>query len=142
MAGKAKRYLLISVLILTALLVAVGIGLVPVNLFFAKTAIARLVTENLGMEFELSGPLRFRFGLSPTLTASDITLRISNDPGGPFLTIDQVQVSPRLWSVLGGEFFLRGIKADGIDLDYCRLRFNPHYRHRSSKPSGNSTGLL
>jgi hypothetical protein len=119
-AGKVKKYLLISALAVLVLLAAIGFGLVPINLFFAKPAISNLIAQNLGMDLEIQGPLRIRFGPAPKLTASGITLRFQEPGGRPLVHIAQLAIRPRLQDVLNGDFHLRGISATGVEIDYCQ----------------------
>ena len=141
MAGKVKKYLLISALVVVMLLAASGFGLVPINLFFAKPAISELVTGNLGMDLEIHGPLRIRFGRAPALTASGITLRIPAVGDKPLMQIEQLAIKPRLLALLDGDIFLRNINAVGIDFDYCQggppnsSAISEPTSHRESLPS-------
>ena len=68
------KYLLPVLLLIAGLLIVVGAGIVPVNLFFAKDAINAAVRQNLGAELEIRGPLRLRLGFNPQLSASDLLL--------------------------------------------------------------------
>ncbi len=120
MAGKVKKYLLISALVIVVLLATISFGLVPVNLFFAKPAISELVSGNLGMVLEIHGPLQIRFGRTPALTASGITLRFPAADNKPLVQIEQLAIKPRLRALLGGDILLRSINAVGIDFDYCQ----------------------
>jgi uncharacterized protein involved in outer membrane biogenesis len=120
LAINVKRYLLISVLALAVLLAAIGFGLVPVNLFFAKSAISELLTRNLGMAMEIHGPLRIRFGPVPALTASGITLRFPAADDEALLQIEQLAIKPRLLALLDGDVLLRSINAGGVEFDYCQ----------------------
>jgi len=120
MAGKIKKTLLTSALVIAVLLAAVGFGLIPVNLFFAKTAISELVAGELGVDLDIQGPLRIRFGPVPSLSASGIKLHLPGNEGNPLLQINQLAVKPRLLDLLDGDIYLRNIKAEGIEFDYCQ----------------------
>jgi len=120
MAGKVKKYLLISALVVGVLLATIGFGLAPINLFFVKPAISELINSNLGMDLEIHGPLRIRFGRAPALTASGITLRFPAADDKPLMQIEQLAIKPRLLALLDGDIFLRSINAAGIDFDYCQ----------------------
>ena len=120
MAIKVKRYLLISALVVVALLTAIGFGLIPVNLFFAKPAISELAIGKLGMDLEIRGPLRIRFGPVPALTASGIAIRFPADGDKPLMQIEQLVVKPRLLALLDSDVFLRSINARGVEFDYCQ----------------------
>ena len=102
------------------LLAAIGFGLVPINLFFAKPAISELVTQKLGMNLEIHGPLRIRFGPAPTLTASGITFRFPAADDKPLLRVEQLAIKPRLLALLDGDVFLRRFNAEGVEFDYCQ----------------------
>ncbi len=95
MAGKVKRYLLISALVVVVPLAAIGFGLAPINLFFAKPAISELINSNLGMDLEIHGPLRIRFGRSPALIASGITLRFPAADDKPLMQIERLVIKPQ-----------------------------------------------
>lgn len=120
MAGKVKKYLLISTLVVVTLLTAIGFGLVPVNLFLAKPAISKLIFDKLGMDLEIHGPLRIRFGPTPALTASGITLSFLARNDEPLIHIEQVAIKPRLQAFLDGDVLLRDIHIKGADIDYCQ----------------------
>ena len=120
MAGKVKKYLLISTLVVVTLLTAIGFGLVPVNLFLAKPAISKLIFDKLGMDLEIHGPLRIRFGPTPALTASGITLSFLARNDEPLIHIEQVTIKPRLQAFLDGDVLLRDIHIKGADIDYCQ----------------------
>jgi len=120
MAGKIKKTLLTSALVIAVLLAAVGFGLVPVNLFFAKSAITELIADELGVDLDIQGPLRIRFGPVPSLSASGINLHLPGNEGNPLLQIDQLAIKPRLMDLLDGDIYLRNFKAQGIEFDYCQ----------------------
>ena len=105
---------------MVALLTAIGFGLIPVNLFFAKPAISELAIGKLGMDLEIRGPLRIRFGPVPALTASGIAIRFPADGDKPLMQIEQLVVKPRLLALLDSDVFLRSINARGVEFDYCQ----------------------
>jgi uncharacterized protein involved in outer membrane biogenesis len=133
MAGKVKKVLLTSLLVVAVLLAVIGFGLVPVNLFFAKTAIRALVAEELGAKLDIEGPLRMRFGPAPSLSASGINLHLPGNENNPLLLVNQLTIKPRLMDLLDGDIFLRNFRAEGVELDYCQRGFP-----KSKKNSGSS----
>ena len=50
MTWNIRRGLLISVAVLAILLTGFGLGVIPINLFFLKTAISEAAREQLGTE--------------------------------------------------------------------------------------------
>lgn len=139
MAGKVKKYVLISTLVVLTVLAAIGFGLVPVNLFFAKAAISSQVADRLGMDLEIQGPLRFRFGPVPALTASGITLRSAGNDTTPLLKIERITARPRLAALIEGDIFLRQLLVEGVATDYC-LGGWPEPEVRPASDSNNNEG--
>jgi len=119
MVLRIKKYLFITLLAIVVLVVSVGLGLVPVNLFFAKTTISEAVRDIFGVELDIRGSLRIRFGLRPALNASEITLIYPGAEDQPLVQIDSLTIRPRLLDVLGGSIHLRGLRASGIIFNYC-----------------------
>ena len=124
---------------MVALLTAIGFGLIPINLFFAKAAISELASGKLGMDLEIRGPLRIRFGPVPALTASGITLRYSADDDKPLVQIEQLAVKPRLLALMYSDVFLRSINARCVEFDYCQG--SPPKYGASSEPSSHRRSL-
>jgi uncharacterized protein involved in outer membrane biogenesis len=123
MIWNIKRRLLISVAVLAILLTGFGLGVIPINLFFLKTAISEAAREQLGAELGIEGPLRLRLGFSPSLSASLISLSAPGSAGEPIAAIERLTIRPRLLGLFHGEVLLRGVEASGIVLDYCPQRF-------------------
>lgn len=119
MVLKIKRYLFVALLVIVVLVVSIGLGLVPVNLFFAKTTISEAVGNSLGAELDIRGSLRIRLGFRPALYASEITLISSGTADQPLVQIDSLTIRPRLLDALSGSIHLRGLDASGIVFDYC-----------------------
>jgi len=117
--GKTKKILKTSALAILVLLAATGLGLVPVNLFLAKPAIADAVRDKLGMDLYINGPLRLRFGPRPVLSASELVMSIPAAQT-PFLQLDQLLIRPRLFDLLRGNLSLRSLEGSGLEFDYCR----------------------
>ena len=120
MAGKRKRYLLITVLLVLALSAVVGFGLVPVNLFFIKAPVSQAIQDELGLEAEINGPMRIRFGARPALTVADIRLSHPGRGGLPLATAGRLEIKPRLLALFRGQFHLRSLKGSAIEFDYCQ----------------------
>ena len=123
MTWNIKRRLLISVAVLAILLTGFGLGVIPINLFFLKTAISEAAREQLGAELGIEGPLRLRLGFSPSLSASLISLSATGSAGEPIAAIERLTIRPRLLGLFHGDVLLRGVEASGIVLDYCPQRF-------------------
>ena len=121
MPRKFKKYLVISLLAIIVLTGSVGLGLVPVNLFFAKATISEAFKDSLGAEFEIHGSLWIRFGPRPIVSASDITLSQPGISDKPLLKIDDLTIRPRLREVLAGDIHLNGLSASGVIFDYCQI---------------------
>jgi uncharacterized protein involved in outer membrane biogenesis len=120
MPGKIKRYLFISLLTIVVLTASVGLGLIPVNLFFAKASISEAFMDKLGAELEIHGSLWIRLGPRPTLGASEITLSQPGLTDRPLVQIDSLTIGPRLRDVLGGDIHLSNLNASGVVFDYCQ----------------------
>lgn len=117
---KIKRYLSITLLMIVILVACVGLGLIPVNLYFAKTIISEAVRDSLGAELNIRGPLRIRLGFRPTLNASEITLTHPGTGNQPLVQIDSLRIRPRLIDLLSGDIHLRDLYASGMVFDYCQ----------------------
>ena len=74
MTWNFKKPLLVSTVVFAILIACFGLGVIPINLFFVKTAIGEAAREQLGAELDIDGPLRLRLGFNPSLSASDISL--------------------------------------------------------------------
>jgi uncharacterized protein involved in outer membrane biogenesis len=120
MAGKRKRYFLITVLLVLALLAVVGFGLVPVNLFFIKAPVSQAIQDELGLELEINGPLRIRFGARPVLTVVDIRLSHPGRGERPLATAGKLEIKPRLRALFRGQFHFRTLQGSAIGFDYCQ----------------------
>ncbi len=118
MTWNIKKFLLVSVVTLAVLLAVLGLGIVPINLFFAKKAISEAALERLGMQLEIKGPLRLRLGFNPSLSASSISLRAPGSADQSLATIEMLTINPRLLNTLNGNIDLRSVEASGIVLDY------------------------
>lgn len=114
---KTTVYLVLAVFLL--LIVGIGAGVVPLNLFFLKTALAEAVRERTGVELVFEGPLKLRLGPRPALTASSISARLSSDPVRDALVLDGLLVQPKLLDVLDGDLHFRRIELAGVRFDYC-----------------------
>jgi uncharacterized protein involved in outer membrane biogenesis len=137
MTWNIKRPLLISVAVLAILLTGFGFGVIPINLFFLKTAISEAAREQLGAELGIEGPLRLRLGFSPSLSASLISLSAPGAAGQPLAAIGKLTIRPRLLKLFHGDILLRGVEASGIVLDYCPQRFpEPGAAPAESGPEG------
>ena len=110
MAGNRKKYLLISALIVMALLTTVGLGLVPINLSWAKPAISDAVRANLGLDLHIHGPLRVRLGSNPVLSATKVVLSNPTENDAPLVQVDQLAAWPRLIALLQGDILLRKLE--------------------------------
>jgi uncharacterized protein involved in outer membrane biogenesis len=117
MTPKIKRPLLIFVAGLALLIALLGLGVIPVNLFFVKPAISEAVLERVGVQLDIKGPLRLRLGVNPSLTASGISLHAPGSTGQPMAGIERLTIRPRLLKTLKGDLDLRSITASGITVD-------------------------
>ena len=102
MVLKIKRYLLVALLVILVLVGSVGLGLVPINLFFAKSTISMAVRDSLGAELDIHGTLQIRLGFRPVLNAAEISLYSPGLEGQPLLQIDNLTIRPRLLDILSG----------------------------------------
>jgi len=103
MTWKLKRYLLIFMAVLALLLAGFGLGVIPINLFFVKTAISAAALEHTGAELDIEGPLRLRLGFNPSLSASNLYLHVPGPAGQPLLAIEKVTIKPLLLKILRGD---------------------------------------
>ena len=122
MTWNLKRYLLIFMAVLALLLAGFGLGVIPINLFFVKTAISEAALEHLGAELDIRGPLRLRLGFNPSLSASDLSLHAPGHAGQSLIAIEKVKIKPRLLKLLHGDIALRSVDASGITSDYLHGR--------------------
>jgi len=122
MTWNLKRYLLIFMAVLALLLAGFGLGVIPINLFFVKTAISEATLEHLGAELDIKGPLRLRLGFNPSLSASDLSLHAPGHAGQSLIAIEKVKIKPRLLKLLHGDIALRSVDASGITSDYLHGR--------------------
>ena len=106
MAGKRKRYFLITVLL--------------VNLFFIKAPVSQAIQDELGLELEINGPLRIRFGARPVLTVVDIRLSHPGRGERPLATAGKLEIKPRLRALFRGQFHFRTLQGSAIGFDYCQ----------------------
>jgi len=113
------KYLLLVLLLIAGLLIVVGAGIVPVNLFFAKDAINAAVRQNLGVELEIQGPLKLRLGFNPQLSASDLLLYTPESGDQPLVTLDHLNIQPILIKIFKGDVHLQSLSASGVVIDYC-----------------------
>ena len=116
MSWNIRRKLFLSTIAFAVLLVCVGFGIIPINLFFTKATISEAAREQLGAELDIKGPLRLRLGFSPKLTASSVHFSISGSDGLHEATIDQLVIRPRLLNTLKGKIDLPSLEARGIVL--------------------------
>lgn len=124
MAPRVKKVLKFAGLGLAIGAVSVLAGLLPLNLFFVKSAISEAVQTASGLRLELQGPVRLRLGPRPSLTASEIALL---RPGGNTVAVklEQVKAVSRLGFLLRGEWRLKGLRLTGLELDFCELATLP-----------------
>ena len=139
MTGNRKKYLLISALIVLALLAAIGLGLVPLNLSWAKPAISDAVRANLGLNLHIHGPLRVRLGRKPVISATKVVLSNPAENDAPLVQVDQLAAWPRLIALLQGDIFLRKLDVSDVEFDYCQESF---YSQESAPQSPDADGLL
>jgi uncharacterized protein involved in outer membrane biogenesis len=119
LARKLSRSLKFALLASAALLLLVLFGVLPVNLFFAKSAIAETVRQTLGAELEIQGQLSLRLGFRARLSASDIVLHSPVRDEPPLARLEHLRVDPRLFDLLKGDIRLRGITVSGAAVNYC-----------------------
>jgi len=142
MVLKIKRFLSVAVLVIVVLLVSVGLGLVPVNLFFVKTAISELVGDKLDANLDIRGPLRIRLGFRPVLSASEISLSPTGAAGQPLVQIESLAIRPRLFQVLGGNIHFRSLFASRPGISTPNARIRTDGCSESSSIRALRTGLL
>ena len=65
MAIKPGKILWIALLLVLLLVGGIGLGIIPVNLFFAKKAIAAQIQEHTGWKLDINGKLSVRLGPRP-----------------------------------------------------------------------------
>ena len=107
-----------------AILAAVGLGLVPLNLSWAKPAISDAVRANLGLDLHINGPLRIRLGRNPVLSATKVVLSNPAENDATLVQVDQLTAWPRLIALLQGDILLRKLDASGVEIDYCQESFS------------------
>jgi uncharacterized protein involved in outer membrane biogenesis len=119
LSSRIKTSIYLALAAFLALIVAIGAGVVPLNLFFLKSAVTDAVRERTGAELVIEGPLKLRLGPRPAVTASGIGVRLPSDPGRELIALDRLLIQPKLLDVLDGEMHFRRIEIAGFRLNYC-----------------------
>jgi uncharacterized protein involved in outer membrane biogenesis len=117
MTWNVRKILLGTAISLAILLACLGLGLIPLNLFFLKATITEAVRDHSGAELAVEGPLRLRLGPRPKLTARKVTLRWPDETRPLSTYIEELSIQTRMASVLRGDIDLTRATADGIVID-------------------------
>lgn len=112
-----KKYFFISVAVVFLALACLGLGVIPVNLFFIKTTLSDTAREQWGVELLVEGPLKLRLGFDPALSAADITLSSPDHGLVDPVEVDRLTVKPGLINLIRGHLDLRKIQASGIKIE-------------------------
>jgi uncharacterized protein involved in outer membrane biogenesis len=107
---------LAAALLLVLLIVS---GLLPVNLWFAKSILQKYADENLDIDVKIQGPLRLRLGPNALLSASLIEIRKSSTQDESLARVGALIVKPRLFDLLRGDIHIRDIEVRDVEVDYC-----------------------
>jgi uncharacterized protein involved in outer membrane biogenesis len=117
MTWNVKKILLGTAISLAILLACLGLGLIPLNLFFLKTTITETVRDHTGAELIVEGPLRLQLGWQPKLTAREIVVRWPEEPHPLSASIRDLTIQTRLASVWRGDIDLQSLTARDIVID-------------------------
>lgn len=117
MTRDVKKILLGASLSVVILLSFIGLGVLPLNLFFLKATISEAVRDHTGAELAVEGPLRLQLGARPKLTARKVTLRWPDEARPLSASIEELSIQTRIASVLRGDIDLENLTADGIVID-------------------------
>ena len=119
MNKRFKWGLKVLLLLLIGVLLAVAFGVIPINLFFAKTAISDTVKQNLGVELDINGSLSLRLGFNPALSASSLEFLVIDQPDKSLLSVEKLIVRPVLFDVLRGDIHLKYLEVSSAVVNYC-----------------------
>ena len=102
-----------AVLLLLLLIVA---GLLPINLWFVKSALEQYADANFDTDIRIQGPLRLRLGPNARLSASLIEVRKSSAEDELLARVGTLIVKPRLLDLLRGNIHLRDIGVRDVEV--------------------------
>jgi len=123
-----------ALLVVTGFFAAILLGLLPLNLFFAKSFVSELLEESTGLQLQLDGPLRLRLGFAPQLEVVNLTVR-----NEPYLiaSAENLQIQPRLLELLNGRISIKRASLSELSADVCapRPKTDPKPGDESTPPT-------
>jgi hypothetical protein len=111
-----RKAVLATLLVAFLLVVAIGAGLVSLDISFLKDRIHKELDLQTGYSLDVKGALRLRLGTRPELTAREIAL---SDGQRLLATADVAYIRLGLWNSLRGEIDIRRFQVDGLAVPYC-----------------------
>lgn len=116
-----KRSSLAALLATAMLLLAVSLGLLPVNLYLVRGFIAEALSEMVGLELVVSGQLRVRLGRQAGVDVGQLTVINPAASSDSLLVIENLHIGADLLALLQGRVQLRTLTASSSLVDYCAL---------------------
>ena len=120
MPKKSTQILLIPLVLILVGLTLFAVGVIPVNLFFARSLLSELSVRHTGLDLHIAAPLQLRLGSIARLSGGVIELRRPDHPQRPLLRIQGLELSANLRQLLQGDIHITEIIASGVKLDYCQ----------------------
>ena len=119
MAIKPGKILWITLLLVLLLVGGVGLGIIPVNLFFAKKAITAQIQEHTGWRLDINGSLSLRLGPRPVLQASGLEVTGPASANHLVLEADNLLIRTKISSLLKVRLDVTELQLLGIRPDFC-----------------------
>ena len=116
-----KRSKTLKIILSTAILVVllIVVGLMPINLWFAKNTIERFAQEKLNVDLALHGPVRLRLGPYARVDAMLIEVSKAGNDDEAILRVAAVSARLDLLGLLRGDVHLEEFLITGAGVDYC-----------------------
>ena len=91
--------------------------LFPVSVNFARGWLKSTASDALGLEVEISGPMRFQLGLHPELAVADVA--VSGASGEVLVGLQHTSVNLSLTHILRGEIWLDRLEVASASIEAC-----------------------
>jgi uncharacterized protein involved in outer membrane biogenesis len=119
-ATPIRHLLRVFLFVVAALLGALLLGLIPVNVGLLKGPLADVVRGATGLHLVVDGPIILRLGPNPSVDIGKV--RYGNTADDTLVEVDTVSGSLSLSAFLRGRIHIREALAEGLRLDYCGPR--------------------
>ena len=114
-----KRLVIAAGLVVTLVLM----GFIPISLMPLRDTISDISYAVLGVEVDVAGGLSVRFGLSPSLSGSEIYIGLpdasSKAARAALVSVGRLHVVPKLIDIVRGDFYFAAIEIAEVEVDYC-----------------------